>query len=292
MTQRRVDSSAFTALAPLAVLLPPWLVSVFVIWLPIGIFSPIDFVTFALVALAACVVLFLRPVQRLVFVRLLGARTPQPHELRRLEPAWREVAQANGFEPSRFVLAVADGEDLNAFACGGHLLVVSSFAVDNLTDDELTGVLAHELSHHLGGHTIALTMAQWMSLPVLGVARLGIRLRNLSDEATTRLGARSTLLRIVGVAVTLVLTGAARLLLLGLVLAQMLGNFVGRGSEYHADRRAFEMGFGRELLNALRHVDDKQGRVEPSAEMVVMSHPPARTRIAKLEAMMRGGSRS
>ena len=72
----------------------------------------------------------------------------------------------------------------------------------------------------------------------------------------------------------------------------MLGNFVGRGSEYHADRRAFEMGFGRELLNALRHVSDKQGRVETHGGMVVMSHPPARTRIARLEAMMRGGSRS
>jgi Zn-dependent protease with chaperone function len=98
-------------------------------------------------------------------------------------------------------------------------------------------------------------------------------------------------LRIAGVAITLVLTGASRLLLLGLLLAQMLGNFVGRGSEYHADRRAYEMGFGRELLNALRHVSDKQGRVETHAGMVVMSHPPARTRIARLEAMMRGGAR-
>jgi Zn-dependent protease with chaperone function len=292
MDRRHVDSSAFTALAPLAVLFPPWVVAIFVMWIPVGLTTPVDFLAFAAVALVGCVVLFLRPVQRIVFVRLLGARTPTSVELERLEPAWREVARANSMDPSRFVLAVVDADDLNAFACGGHLLVVSSFAVENLTDDELTGVLAHELSHHLGGHTVALTIAQWMSIPVLGVARLGIRLRNLSDQATSRFGARSTLLRIAGVAITLVLTGASRLLLLGLLLSQMLGNFVGRGSEYHADRRAFEMGFGRELLNALRHVSNKQGRVEAHAGMVVMSHPPARTRIARLEAMMRGGSHS
>jgi Zn-dependent protease with chaperone function len=291
MAQRRVDSSAFTALAPLVVLLAPWLVAMFVIWLPIGIFSSVSFLSFAAIVLASCVVLFLRPVQRLVFARMLGARKPTANELERLEPAWREVAQANGFQPGRFVLAVVDADDLNAFACGGHLLIVSSFAVDNLTDDELTGVLAHELSHHLGGHTVALTIAQWMSLPVLGVARVGIRLRNLSDQATTRFGAKSTLLRIFGIAITLVLTGASRLLLLGLVLAQMLGNFVGRGSEYHADRRAYEMGFGRELLNALRHVSDGRREADATSGMVVMSHPPARTRIAKLEAMMRSGNR-
>jgi len=236
--------------------------------------------------------MFSRPVQRFVIMRLLGARPPTDAEARRLESAWLAVSRRAQRSPDAFVLAVVDDESLNAFACGGHLVIVSSYAVHELDDDELRGVLAHELSHHLGGHTVALTIAQWMSIPVLGVARLGIRLRNLSDQATSRFGARSTLLRIAGVAITLVLTGASRLLLLGLLLSQMLGNFVGRGSEYHADRRAFEMGFGRELLNALRHVSNKQGRVEAHAGMVVMSHPPARTRIARLEAMMRGGSHS
>lgn len=286
---RRVDYSAFTAVLPVVALLPPWLVAVFLFWIPLGVFSTVPFTLFALAALLLGVVLFSRPVQRLVFVKMLGARTPTTGELDRLEPLWREVAQANHFAPSRFVLAVADGDDLNAFACGGHLLVVSSFAIDRLTDDELTGVLAHELSHHLGGHTMALTVAQWMSLPIIAVARLGLMVRNLSDRATVAVSRRHPNLRFIGIAISFVLTLASRVMLLGLVIAQTLGNAVGRGAEYQADRRAFEMGFGAELLSALKHVAPNQAHTEqPSfAGVLVMSHPPARTRIARLEAMMR-----
>ena len=289
MATRRVDYSAFTAVLPIAALLPPWLVAVFLFWVPLALITTVSFTLFALAALGLGVVLFSRPVQRLVFVRMLGARPPTRSELDRLEPLWHGVAQANHFNPNRFVLAVADGDDLNAFACGGHLLVVSSFAIDNLTDDELTGVLAHELSHHLGGHTIALTIAQWMSLPIIAVARLGFMVRNLSDRATIAVSRRYPNLRFIGMTISFVLTLASRVMLLGLVVAQLLGNAVGRGAEYQADRRAFEMGFGAELLSALKHVAPRQSRQEPtsSGSMVLMSHPPAHTRIARLDAMIR-----
>jgi Zn-dependent protease with chaperone function len=286
---RRVDYSAFTAVLPVVALFPPWLVAVFLFWVPFAIFSNVAFATFALSTLLLGIVLFSRPVQRIVFVKMLGARTPSTAELERLEPLWNEVAQANHFGPDRFVLAVADGDDLNAFACGGHLLVVSSFAVERLTDDELTGVLAHELSHHLGGHTVALTIAQWMSLPIIAVARLGFLIRNVSDRATVAVSRKHPNLRFIGIALSFVLTSASRVMLLGLVVAQLLGNAVGRGAEYQADRRAFEMGFGAELLSALKHVAPLAPRQDSSSfgGVVVMSHPPARTRIARLEAMIR-----
>lgn len=289
VAMRRVDHSAFTAVLPVVALLPPWLVAVFIFWIPFGALGSVSYTVFALAALLFGVVLFSKPVQRLVFVRMLGARTPTIAERKRLEPLWSEVAQANHFGTRRFVLAVADGDDLNAFACGGHLLVVSSFAIDNLTDDELTGVLAHELSHHLGGHTVALTIAQWMSLPIIAIARIGFWLRNLSDRATVAVSRRHPNLRFIGVASSFVLTIASRVMLLGLVVAQLLGNVVGRGAEYQADRRAFEMGFGAELLSALKHVAPRTPRQDSTSfgSVVLMSHPPAHIRIARLEAMIR-----
>ena len=44
----------------------------------------------------------------------------------------------------RFVIAVLPIDELNAFACGGHLVVVTSYAIYTLPRDELSGVLAHE----------------------------------------------------------------------------------------------------------------------------------------------------
>lgn len=283
--RRRVDYAALTALAPVVALTPPWLGAMFVTWLPIGAVGDVSFPLFAGSALALGIVLFSRPVQRLVFVRMLGARTPRPEELARLVPAWDEVAQANHLPPGRFVLAVVDGDDVNAFACGGHLLIVSSFAVDQLDDDELRGVLAHELSHHLGGHTVALTVAQWMSLPVLGYARLGLALGGFARRTTERLGDRLPILRALGWVVSGILIAVGSILQGALTSAQWLSNLVGRGAEYRADARAHEMGFGRELVAALR----RAMRTEPDRRewFAALSHPPARLRVARLEAMSR-----
>lgn len=293
VTKRRVDSSAITALAPVVALLPVWLISTAVFWLPFGLLGGVSYSLFAISLLLLGVVLFSRPVQRLIFARLLGARSPAQAELSRLDPAWGSVAQANHFSPDRFVLAVADGEDINAFACGGHLLVVSSYAINNLDADELAGVLAHELSHHLGGHTVALTIAQWMSLPVIALARVGFSLQRIAQAAANMFADRypNRSVRIIGLVITALLSGIAWIFLAGLMFAQSWGNVVGRASEYQADARAVDMGFGRELLSALKRVvASGHSEALPGWNAVVLaSHPPARTRIARLEAMLRRG---
>ena len=45
-------------------------------------------------------------------------------------------------------------------------------------------MLAHELSHHLGMHTVALTIRHWLSLPVVLLARIGFWLENVARAAT------------------------------------------------------------------------------------------------------------
>lgn len=293
VTKRRIDSSAITALAPVVALLPVWLISTAVFWLPFGLLGSVSYSLFAVSLLLLGVVLFSRPVQRLIFARLLGARSPTHAEFLRLDPAWGSVAQANHFSPDRFVLAVADGDDINAFACGGHLLVVSSYAINNLDTDELAGVLAHELSHHLGGHTVALTIAQWMSLPVIALARVGFSLQRIAQAAanmfTDRFPNRGV--RLIGRVITALLSGIAWIFLSGLLAAQSWGNVVGRASEYQADARAVDMGFGRELLSALKRVvtSGHSEVLQGWNAVVLASHPPARTRIARLEAMLRRG---
>ena len=235
------------------------------------------------------VVLFSRPVQRIVFARMLGARPPTSRELLVLQPAWNIVSQANHFSPNRFVLSVVDSSETNAFACGGHLLVVSSYAIDHLRQDQLTGVLAHELSHHMGGHTVALTISQWMSLPIIGLARLGIWIRNYAQRVTSKFTERFVAARYFMHALTTLLTAISYLLHSGFSAAQALNNRIGRASEYRADARAAQMGFGHELLSALRNVDKQQNqkgmRLRPM--LSTSTHPPAGTRVAKLEALLK-----
>ena len=291
--RRRADLSAITALAPVVALLPVWLVAIAMYWIPFRVYGDVPYPLFALCCMLLGVVLFSRPVQRLVFVRLLDARTPSTSETEPLHAAWKVVAQANHFPTSRFVLAVVDSDDVNAFACGGHLLVVSSFSIEHLTHDELCGVLAHELSHHMGGHTVALTISQWMSLPIMLLAQAGMALRNFNNAATAMLAKRYPSVRLFGKIISVVLISVSRVLLTGLIVSHVLSNVVGKSAEYHADERAYKMGFGRELLHALRRVESRESSSSTSTPLglATMSHPPARTRIARLEAMSTRGGR-
>ena len=276
-------------MAPVVALLPVWLIAIGLIWLPLKLISDVSYLFFSSMAMLFGVVLFSRPVQRIVFARMLGARQPTQHELLALQPAWNVVSQANHFLPNRFVLAVVDSNETNAFACGGHLLVVSSYAVEHLRQDQLTGVLAHELSHHMGGHTVALTISQWMSLPVVGLARLGFWIRNSAQRATSKFTEQYVAAHFFVQALTTLLTAISYLLLSGFKAAQVLNSKVGRASEYRADARAAQMGFGHELVSALRNVDkhevQKGMRLRPT--LSTSTHPPAGTRVAKLEALLK-----
>ena len=115
---RRPDSSALAVLVPTAALLPVSLVALAAFWLVVRLVAPVPYWAFAAGYLAAGVLMFLRPVQRLLLSWLYGARTPTPAEQARLEPAWQDVMHQAGQPAKRFVLAVTDSPELNAYACG------------------------------------------------------------------------------------------------------------------------------------------------------------------------------
>ena len=234
--------------------------------------------------------LFLRPVQVVVLAPLLGARRPTRQERATLDIAWRSVLQANRLPARRFVIAVLPIDELNAFACGGHLVVVTSYAIERLPRDELSGVLAHELSHHLGSHTVALTIGHWLSLPVFAPRPdrvLPAERGNCGDPYV-----RPALVVVDRASVNLsaaLLMAISWIFLSGLLLSNAIANVVGRNAELQADRRAVTMGFGRPLASALRRVINERRGERPITlrERLAATHPPARTRVAQIEALLR-----
>jgi Zn-dependent protease with chaperone function len=86
------------------------------------------------------------------------------------------------------------------------------------------------------------------------------------------------------------LTAVSWVFLSGLLLSNALSNAVGRNAEFQADRRVVNMGFGRPLALALRRVLAEFGTDRPVGwrQRLAMSHPPPRTRVARIEAQLRG----
>jgi Zn-dependent protease with chaperone function len=74
-----------------------------------------------------------------------------------------------------------------------------------------------------------------------------------------------------------------------ITVSQIIGNVVGKGAEFKADETVVEMGFGRQLRNALRIVVESGNGERQShwRDRLVTAHPPARTRVARLEAHIR-----
>ncbi len=286
---RTFDSAALTAFAPVIALVPAWALAIAVFWWITLPLHGSSYGFFALIAFLSGVVLFLKPTQKLILRRLLGARTPTRSERDQIQRAWLVVAQASRIPANTFVLAVADADDVNAFACGGHLMVVSSFALEQLTHDELVGVLAHELSHHLGSHTVALTFGQWLSIPIIILAQVGFALQNVARAASETIERRSTSLSLIGKTIAIVLNGVSWIFRADLLLAQGISNIVGKGAEFKADANAVDLGFGKELSSALRQVIARGHGERPSnwRDRIVTAHPPARTRVARIDARLR-----
>ena len=290
---RRVERSAIWAFLPVAAMAPFTLLALAVFWLPVGALTNIPYwwvvVAFGALGLA----LFVRPFQAAVLTPVLGARLPDPHEASRITAAWADVARANELPTDRYVLRVLPSDDLNAFACGGHLMVVTSYAATELSAAQLRGVLAHELSHHLGMHTVAITIGHWLSAPVVLLARIGFYFENVAQAAAQSFGRRSPLVESLGVLAAAVFKGAAWVFTAALRAGDALGNYVGHGSEFEADKRAVNMGFGPELASALRAVLATGSGARPIGwrGRLAASHPAARTRVARIEALARHPAR-
>jgi Zn-dependent protease with chaperone function len=290
---RSVDRGAVWAFTPVVAMLPFTLLALFVVWLPIGWLAGIRFWWFVVAFLVAGLLLFVRPIQVLVLTPLLRARRPTVDEAAVIEPLWAQIAQANGLPASRYVVRVLPSDELNAFACGGHLVLVTSFAVHDLTQAQLRGVLAHELSHHLGLHTVAITIGHWLSTPVVLLARIGFFLENVGRAAAGSFGERSPLIAALGSVAAVVMHALSWIFTAALRGSDALANLVGHASEFEADRRAVRMGFGRELASALRTLLAQGTGRRPIGwrARLAASHPPARTRVARIEALMRHPAR-
>ncbi|HTJ72419.1 MAG TPA: M48 family metalloprotease [Actinospica sp.] len=205
-------------------------------------------------ALSACLY-GLRPVQLALAKLLWPVRHPVPAEQQRLDLVWSQVLRRAAVSERRFRIWVVDLADVNAHCVGRDLICVTTGALAELGDRELAGVLAHELGHHLRMHTAAAAFLVWVLLPLQGVALIGTGIavplaalgRWLSGFEFPPAAKRRALLALSRLE-TAVRTGFAA----PGMLAFAVKNAASRRAEYQVDAYAVDLGFGAELLSALR----------------------------------------
>ena len=206
-------------------------------------------------------------------------RKPTQEEGSILWPAWETVCRAAGYDPAAFRLWIIHSRENNAFALGSKTIAVTSACLYGTNDEELRGVLAHELGHHEHHDTLWLTMG--------GVAeQIGISVFNIIAFLSRIVGILA-IIPLVGFVAALV-TIALRLVLTAfewlIIGPWRLGFYFGsRRSEYAADRYAAEIGFGEGQQSYLHKYGDRHEGWFSWAAALKSTHPHAKKRIQKLQ---------
>jgi Zn-dependent protease with chaperone function len=199
----------------------------------------------------AGVITFVPAVEHLLVPPMFGVQQPTPRQRDRLAPSWRAVCAAAGVDSSRYRLWVDRSRELNAFAAGGRAVAVTRTALD-LEAPRLEAILAHELGHHLSGHTGVSLWIAWIELPARLLARVLWLLAGALPAVARAFGAFG---RPVAALLGLGILTALAFLDPWLLLAPLLGPVLAwsrRRGEYRADRMAAQLGYGPELIALLK----------------------------------------
>jgi len=216
--------------------------------------------------------------------------TENPQIYYRLAPIVQRLCQRMGIpEPKLWVIPERSP---NAFATGRNprhsSVAVTAGLLEIMDDDELAGVIAHELAHIRNRDILISSIAATIAAAITFAARMFVFFgggRNSDDDAPNPIASLA-------------------LLLLAPIAALLIQMAISRTREFAADAEAARaIGTGRGLANALRKLETWSKRIpldanpamshmfiiKPFSGEALMrlfsTHPPTSERIARLERL-------
>ncbi|WP_186319333.1 M48 family metalloprotease [Streptomyces sp. SAJ15] len=233
-----------------------------------------------------------RRAERAFVKYVLRLRRPTPAESQKLELAWREVLARAAADPDRCEVWVEDSHHVNAQAPAGHVVSVSSLAIDRLSSGQLAAILAHELGHHSGGHAWASRMTSWWSLPAHCFARGLSGMARGVVNVLGRLGCFGALVAVAFLSFVSLLAAGLWFVGLPMLLAPFCTAAVRRRAELRADDYAARLGFAPLLAQVLRlDIGDEEssagGTNIARMDGWLLVRPDARTRLHHLEPYLK-----
>ena len=229
-----------------------------------------------------------------VVLAMHNAEPIAPESAPRLYHLVQGLAQRAGLPmPALYVI---HEDQPNAFATGRNpenaAVAVNTGLLDMMSEEEIAGVVAHELAHIRHRDTLIMTITATLAGAIGMLAQFGFLFGGRSED-----GRRNPFGPI----------GAILLVVVGPIAAMLVQMAISRSREYEADRLGAEIcGDPRWLANGLARLEQyKQGRVNPTAEAhpasahmfiinplsglrmdgLFTTHPPTEERIRRLLAM-------
>jgi heat shock protein HtpX len=189
-----------------------------------------------------------------VVLRMHGAQPIAPENAPRLYAMVEALAARAGLPmPALYVI---HEDQPNAFATGRSperaAVAVNTGLLDLMSEEEVAGVVAHELAHIRNRDTLIMTVTATLAGAIGMLAQFGFLFGRGQDPRANPFGP----------------IGMVLMLVLGPLAAMVVQMAISRGREYEADRVGAEIcGDPRPLANALLKLESyKQGRINQAAE--------------------------
>ena len=197
-----------------------------------------------------------------------------------LEPLLKTAKEKNIAEIRQYDLKIygENSMESNAFALGSNILVITYGALDNLTDAELKGILAHELGHLIYDKEYGM-MLLGSKVPVillLFIADILYKLINIL------LAIPLLPIQILGILSALVMLPLLVVYKISEFIIGVFFNFCSRGHEYRADQMTRQLEVHNEFIQACKRWLPYEKRSWGSDWQY--THPRTLKRIEKLYA--------
>jgi len=285
-SRKILDATSFASFVLALALLPISMGCVIPVGLLLELFVPGSLEVVVALWLSSAGLLFSKRIVQLVAFMAVGARRLTVDEDVLLRPLWAQVTRRAGLPADRYLLRVVDSNEINAAAVGRHIVCITGGALRSLPADELTGVLAHELGHHMRLHTAFSVYLCWVLLPMTLWARIGEALSSFYAALTSGLSSLGMNV-VAGIAAVFgflfaVLGWALRL---PEDIAMSIKNTLSRHAEYRVDAFAANVGYGPQLIRALRRFEEIGKQVTAAGQPAMQgddTHPALPLRIKRL----------
>lgn len=207
-----------------------------------------------------------------------------------------DVAKKTGSD-LKIKLWLIPSDEINAYAYGIKNIGITQGALNCCDDGMLCAVLSHEVAHTLNLDAV------WHRFIFANVTLIIASLAVITFVSLASIWLLFTLLCVLGIcrglfsifmykgSHTLIKSYFTGLQYIVITIYQAVMAAVSRHSEFRADRYAVELGYGRELVSFLKRfaVVSTEERQLSLSEALYATHPPAQTRLLKIEGMQQKG---
>ena len=236
------------------------------------------FLIIPIVIMGAALLLALTPPGEMALRFINGYKKGKNKEMQKMQSLFDEVCISADIDPAKYSLYIERTNNPNAFAMGSKTVVVTDSLLDTATDEELKGVLAHELGHIVLGHTL------WITL-TYAAGQVG-RVIILFYVLLTRVCCLLCYIPLVGIflaPLTWIIALLFKLFEWFVTVPFVLGAMFGsRRDEYAADNFAAQIGYKQGLQEFLQYTAAKFEKRTGFWGKINSTHPRVKERLNKL----------